>query len=235
MQFQWNEDTIRRYCDAEEQEGFYQAVAMAILPRLAGYKTLCDVGCGLGLVSLILSRYVERITCFDQDAAALRALAQTANERNIHNLEIVKGDAATLSGRWDVLLLSFFGHGLLTRLRTHCQKIFYVVNVHNEPALYPAAHRSYKKPTVAAEEVYLREQKIPYRLTYLTAPFGQPLTSMEEARAYVRSLAPRVDEEELAQFLVENLVPQDHARFPYYIPRLKEVGIFEIDGLLESS
>lgn len=50
MRFDWNADTIRWYQEANEYTGFFKHIAELIAPSLVGYSTLCDIGCGLGLM-----------------------------------------------------------------------------------------------------------------------------------------------------------------------------------------
>ena len=44
---------------------------------LSGYKTMCDIGCGLGLVDLELYSMMERIDCVDINEAVIGKLKQS--------------------------------------------------------------------------------------------------------------------------------------------------------------
>lgn len=61
MNFDWNPRTIQWYEDANSYSGFFKKVAQRIAPKLQGYFTLCDIGCGLGLLDLELSRHLPTI------------------------------------------------------------------------------------------------------------------------------------------------------------------------------
>ena len=59
--------------------------------------------------------------------------------------------------------------------------------------------------------------------------FGQPLISLRDAEKYVLKNAPEATEEEVSDFLIENIVRTEREDFPYYLPYTKELGIFIID------
>lgn len=230
MLFEWNEDTIRRYRDAEAYEGFYAKVAETILPRIAGCRSLCDLGCGLGLADFVFCRHLEKVTCVDKNPVVLRAIEEQAKAENIANIETLEADARALAGAWDVFYMSFFGTDLIEELRPRCKKLFAVVSEGDEATLYPKKYQTFKKPTVQGEAKKLREAGIPFALIPLSLPFGQPLSSHQDAVAYVRGFAAEASDGELETFLAARLVKTEDPRFPYYMPRQKSVGIFEIPG-----
>lgn len=87
MNFNWNSDTIRWYQEADKYTGFFKNVAGLIAPRLEDCSTLCDIGCGLGIVDLELSKYIKRIACIDINKAAITALKKSIEDSKITNIE----------------------------------------------------------------------------------------------------------------------------------------------------
>jgi len=232
MKFEWNVDTIRWYQEANEYTGFFKQVAGLIAPKLAGYATMCDIGCGLGLLDLELCNSIGHITCIDISREAIEALNKTLQEKHITNIETRVMDSSDIKENWDVIAISFFGSSSLEEYLPHCKKLFAVVTGSLSNELTPEQHFPFKRHSVPEIEQALKLKDIHYSLTQAAFEFGQPLASKEEAVRFVRSHSPGINPEDLATFLSERLVETGEERFPLFLPRLKSIGIFEIDGRL---
>ena len=232
MNFNWNEDTIRWYRAANEYTGFYKNIAETITPMLAGQKSLCDLGCGLGLVDLELAAVMEQIDCVDKNEAALSALKDCIAHRGIKNIRPRLLDCTQLSGEWDVAYMSFFGSRELDRFLPHCKKLIAVVGISAQPMMVPSKHRDFTKNTVERTEQYLTAQKIKYKLTNKQFEFGQPLESMNDTRRFILAHSPKTTQAELDEFLALRLIKTERKDYPFFIPRAKAIGIFQIDGVL---
>jgi hypothetical protein len=229
MQFTWNADTIRWYINANDYSGFYKNVAETITPALTGYKSLCDIGCGLGLFDFEVAPLFEKIDCVDINDAALSSIRDRTAKLGISNIFPRHKNCDELTGRWDVIYMSFFGSRELDRFLPHCQKLFAIVSVTSESEMFPIKQR-YKKNTVNDSLKYLVSSDIPYKLTYKQFEFGQPFTSLLDARQCVQSYSPDISDAELDEFLHNKLKETGGEVYPFYIPRTKSVGIFELDG-----
>ena len=75
---EWTQEAIRFRMDAAERVGFDETIAAQILPHLPPNAHVCDAGCGLGYLSLALSRGCASVTAVDTSAAALAALRENA-------------------------------------------------------------------------------------------------------------------------------------------------------------
>jgi len=230
MNFEWNENTIRWYQDAERYTGFYKNIARLVAPKMAGYTTLCDIGCGPGLVDIELSRYMEAITCIDVNPCAIAALERNIRQNNITNIKPLLLDCRQISENWDVIFLSFFGSGELERFLPHCKKLVAVVSKKSEPQLFPEKYRKFRKNIVEEVEKHLQGAGIPYNLTNAELEFGQPFCTEEDAGEFVRALCRNISCDELDEFLRTHLVRTGEEEFPFYLPHKKSVGIFEIEG-----
>ncbi len=230
MKFEWNDDTIRWYQEANEYTGFFKHVAELIAPRLAGYATMCDIGCGLGLLDLELCNSIEHITCIDISQEAINALQKTLQDRNITNIETRTMDCNEINENWDVITISFFGSSNLEEFLPRCKKLFAVITGSNATELTSEKYCPFKKHTVPEIEQALQLKGIPYSLTQAAFEFGQPLASREDAIKFVQSHSPGISPEDLANFLSERLVETGEERIPFFLPRMKSIGIFEIEG-----
>jgi cyclopropane fatty-acyl-phospholipid synthase-like methyltransferase len=231
MLFTWNADTIRWYLNANEYSGFYNKIAATVAPGLSGYRSLCDFGCGLGLFDFAVSSLFETIECVDINETALASINERAALSGITNITTRLNDCYQISGAWDVAYMSFFGSRELDTFLPMCKKLIAVVATTSESEMFPMKHKRYQKNTVSGSEKYLKEKHIPYKLTLKQLEFGQPFTSVDDARRCVRSYVPEISETELEEYLKRRLKETRGEVYPYFIPRTKSFGIFEIDGL----
>ncbi len=232
MQFDWNNDTIRWYLNANNYTGFYKDVAEAIKPRLTRFKSLADFGCGLALFDFEIAPYMETVDCYDLSDAALASVRERLGAAGIQNVTAHKRDAKRLSGKWDVIYMSFFGSRKPDVYLPMCKKLVAVVSMAVQAEMFPAAYQRYKKNTVDETVRYLDSKKLPYRLTQHELEFGQPFVSEDDARHFVRAYTSGITDGEVAEFLRRRLVRTGREDYPFYIPRTKSVGIFELDGKL---
>lgn len=235
MTFNWDSDTIRWYTEASEYTGFYDRLAELIAPKLAGYETFCDMGCGIGLIDLALSPAIESITCIDINENAIGHLRKSIADRSVTNIHTMLGDCTETSGFWDVIYLCFFGSQSLAEFLPRCKKLIAVVSGQSSAALFPDKYRTIRRNTITGEEEHLKARGIPYSLTLQDFDFGQPFKSFQDAEAFVRSHAPGITRRDLDEFLGESLRETGDTRFPLIIPRVKSVGIFEIENTIATT
>lgn len=230
MIFNWNPDTIRWYREANDYTGFFKKIAALIAPRIKGYTTFCDIGCGLGLIDLELSRHIEQITCIDINEATIEALKQSLKERHITNITPHVMDSDTIQANWDIIYLCFYGSSNLERFLPHCRKLIAIVGGHNQTGLYPEKYRVYQKNTVDKAKQNFEAKGIAYTLSEMTLEFGQPLVSLEDAKNFVMSHSSEISPHDLNEFVAERVIETPDKRYPLYMPHQKSIGIFEIEG-----
>lgn len=191
--------------------------------------TLADLGCGAGLVDLSLSRYFHSVTCVDQNQEVLTFLEQTAAARGISNLRTCCADAFTLQGRWDSVIMLFFGHiaenarALLSLCK---ENVIAVVRADEHGHLGPQTYHPPKHNTVERTAALLDAQGIRYSLMEDALEYGQPLGSYEEAEAFVQAYSRGITMDALHVYLQEKLVRTGEERYPFYLPNRKAYGIF---------
>lgn len=233
MAFVWTKQRIDWYLDASRYGGFHQRLADTIRPYLLPQDRLCDLGCGLGRLDLVLAPAVRHITCVDTDETVLASLRQEAKANGIANLSALCADVRDMRDVFDVAIMAFFGHPpgmMMDCLRLTSRALIRIANVHaNGASLQPGGH-SKKRETARDIAALLDGAGRKYRLLLDTFEFGQPLRSQEDAADFLRCNTPAIPEEELRAFLAETLVATGRADFPFYLPGKKELGIFIIDA-----
>lgn len=97
MAFTWTQERIRWYLDASERTDFHTRLADYIRPYVRPEDHMCDLGCGLGRVSLILAKEVARVTCVDTDPRVLAVVERDAARLGMGNLVTCACEAARAS------------------------------------------------------------------------------------------------------------------------------------------
>ena len=230
LRFSWGTQSIKWFLDASAYTGFHKKLASRIIPLLQPADTLCDMGCGLGMLDLEIAPYLREITAVDVDEAVVGALSQIVRDLGLENVRTRRGDALALNESFDVLLLSFFGRpGVVDLLKFYRRRFIRVVSSNNNSGLYPQPYKNYVKDTVPVVCEILDALKIGYTLESCSFEFGQPLKSWQEAELFVLNNAPQASAGEVSAFLKERLTDTGREDFPFYLPNTKEFGIFVID------
>lgn len=80
-----------RYGALTEPGGGWQALAAALAAGFSG-KAVADLGCGEGQLTLLLARFAERVTAFDQSQRMLELVREKAEEEGVADrLELRRG------------------------------------------------------------------------------------------------------------------------------------------------
>jgi len=230
MNFNWNANTVKWYREANAYSGFFRNVAALIAPKLQGYSTFCDIGCGLGLVDLELSKSISQITCIDINTEAIGTLKKSIEEQKIHNIETRLMDCSELNENWDIIYMSFFGSHELEKYLPHCQKMIAVVGKKIKENTAMDQYKSFQKNSYDKVEEDLNRKGIPYSLTEVSLEFGQPLVSVEDAKNYIKSNYAGISDADVNDFLAQKLIETNEKDYPFYLPKTKSIGIFEIKG-----
>ncbi len=233
MPYQWNPDRVRWYLAASAYTGFHDELAGALRPYLRAGDTLCDLGCGPGLLSLALAPHLRGVTAVDIDPDVLGELRQRAAQQSLGNITVVHGSAQALSGVFDALLLCFFGAGgdeVLTYLPLCTRTALHVADWDSAGGLYPRTRRHSHKATAADVQEAFEKAGVPYRLIHQALEFGQPLRNRDDGLAFLRDLAPEAPDAERVRFLDGYARETGREDYPLYLPNHKELGLFVVDA-----
>ena len=222
--FVWNEETVHFLRNASEYGDYYRQLAAWIAPHLNGNEHLCDAGCGLGYLSLELSKYVKCITAVDSSEIALNLLRRNAaNRRNI-TIQCGKIESFTPPVLYDAMVFCFFGKmdEVASIAKAQCRGEIFVfkknyVNHRFTPGEYPVGDDSFENAVG-----WLEGRGVPFTSDALSLEMGQPLRSREEARRFF-NLYHRGGEI-TDDFLDSRLIATGREDFPLYLPQKREIG-----------
>ena len=230
MRIVWNEQTVRWFRNASAYTGYNRKLAQLLLAHIPCRETLCDVGCGLGLIDLELSPYIGQITCVDISAGVISALEQSIRQRGIANVTPVCADALSLQGQWDTAIALFFGgYTLLPAYLSRVQdRLILAVHEESKGRFGPADHKAIKCTDVQNVKAFLDAQGIHYHLEIGALEYGQPFPDRQDAEAFVRAYSTPMRQDELDAYLSAHLQQTGQEDFPFYLPKEKKFGLFVI-------
>jgi len=227
----WNEKSIGWFCDASEYTGFNKKLSRLLLQYMERRDSLCDLGCGPGLIDIALAPFIGHITCVDNDAFAVGAARGQALSYGFDNISAVLGDAEKLQGSWQNVIAVFHGTPALYagKYSSLASDVFLsVIKTSNTGRIGPEEYRvrkHFNSDNIAAE---LDSLGVKYTLTPHSLEYGQPFRSRRDAKDFVRAYTMNPPEEAVEDYLAENLTRTGRYDFPFYLPNEKEFTILAI-------
>ncbi len=231
MLFDWNEQTMGWQADASAYTGYNRELAKLLLPRLKGCKTLCDMGCGMGLVDMELAPHFKAITCVDIAAPALKDLAARAARLGLTNVGTVCSPGEETDGEWDAVMALFHGQVeeiVPVYLKKAKKKLLLLTHGSAYGSTGPAGYRVRKCCDVDGAVAWLDAHGYTYTVERGELEFGQPHRSLEDAVAYTRAFTKKVPEDELADWVKAHVTETGREDFPLYTPKKRGFGLFVI-------
>lgn len=230
MQIKWGSQAVRWFESASEYTGYNQNLAQILKKYIPEGETLCDLGCGAALTDFALADYCSAITCVDRSPEVIEHVRRRAAAQGVQNLEARCFDASKLTGSWDNVMALFFGGSRIDpRYFRLAQKRFvFVTHAQSKGGFGPEGHQVIKCSDIATAKEYLESIGVKYEQEAFALEYGQPLEDLEDARAFVRAYTRPMSEEELERYLAEKLEKTGNEKWPYYLPKRKEFGVFVI-------
>ena len=213
----WTTERIMWYQRAIEYLGFDRLLADALEPYLTSCRTVCDLACGTGYLAMELSRRGYDVTAVDRCETAIGYLRGEAARRGLsERMEILCADWTSLADyRWDCVVMSMAGGcpGELSYFLSLCRR-----------KLVLAVRTDGKDPRTIPLEATLQECGYRWKSTPFSGDFGQPFTSEEDFRAYLRYYQ---SSEKLQESLRRNTT---NGNYPLYLPLQRNLMLYEIEA-----
>ena len=171
----WNDRSVRWFRSASDYTGYNKKLAEILLKHIPSRKTLCDLGCGSGLIDLELAKHIEHITCVDISQGAIHAVEQQAKEQGLTNLTALCMDADQAQGEWETVLALFYGGTDVFSRYFPLAKDQLILVVHGTQAgsFGPKGHRVAKCFDTDGVRAYLDALGVTYHLQELELEYGQ--------------------------------------------------------------
>lgn len=87
----WSERRARFYNEALKFSDYPQKAMEALAPLAKGYRSVLDVGAGVGALTIPLARLVETVTALEPSKGMLGVLRRNLEREGIQNVVVIKG------------------------------------------------------------------------------------------------------------------------------------------------
>jgi SAM-dependent methyltransferase len=225
----WSQQRIEWYQRAVAYTHFDRLLADAIVPYLPKGETVCDLGCGTGYLAMELARRGYAATAFDANELTQDYVRQEAKRRGLPGLTPQRGSWFDLprEPHWDHVVMVFAGHldQDLSLFLSLCRKQLILVLKDGDDSHVQADGVSLLKH-VPAQQVEAQLGGYRYLSFDLKAPFGQPLKSEKECRAYLTAFGVDTHSADSALHRVQE---SDDPLYPLYLPNEKRMKLFVIE------
>lgn len=231
----WSPEKIAWYADACEYSGNNRNKRLAeeILDELPQYPHVCDIGCGIGAVSLELAERASKITAVDINGAAVEYLRTTALHRGFVNIEIFEGDFRELappSPKADCAVFCMIGgNGYIEEAKLWSKGKIIVITNPTDRHSFSSQPKIYEKQSVEKLRAYLREGCYSFTEKVVSTSNGQPFRSFEDAVGFISSYDSKRIRRDIIRTLYESLEETGRTDFPLYLPNNKDYLIFTVE------
>jgi predicted RNA methylase len=230
--FVWTDESIYWYQTAARWTDYHARLIEELEEFLCEEDEVCDVGCGLGFLSVVASPLVKQVTSVDVEPKVLQILSDEIEKQGIQNITPINKNWKTLPANYcDTVLACSFGNmerDFFDFMRIARKRLILIRRGKSEGGLgfnslwkYNHGAETYRK--------YLEDHNIPYRFKTFQADFGQPLTSPEEATRFVDYYCLKPEMQSMEEYLDVHMTQIDHEEYKYFFPNLKNTYIFVIE------
>lgn len=220
--FNWTDEAIHFMEDACRRTDFHEHLTAMLLPHLSGVSRVCDVGCGLGYLSLTLAPHVAHVTAAERDDRALDVLRRELTARCITNVTPLCTDVLTYvpPEKFDAMVFCFFGsmEEILSAARAQCRGTVLAVVRDDARHRFSGALRGDSRHGFRRACAVLDERAIPYMAHRAALRFPQPLRTRDDARAFLSLYGG-------GEAQLSSLVSTGDPDFPWQLPGVRRFGI----------
>lgn len=231
--FLWQPQMIRFMRDASEYSDYDEKLA----EKIAGYLTqdahICDAGCGLGYLSLALSKYAAAVTAVDISGDALDVLNENMLRANAMNIHAQAGDIKRCSPSrpYDAMIFCFFGNirETLTIAKTQCIGKVILIKKNYKEHRFSIGHHLLDRFSFDMTCQELDAYNIPYLSEEFSLQLGQPFRSITDAVLFFQTYSCDIQPEIITEENIRaKLIEDPKGRFPYYLPVEKQMGLIVV-------
>lgn len=233
--FVWNEEMIRYMDRAASHTQYYKTLAGLIGQDLKKTDRICDMGCGLGYLSLALSPYVAQVDAVDISHEALTVLTRnlTAPDTGVSNVFPIMGDFYTMEIKktYDAMIFCYFAQAeaILKQTEKVCRGPIYIIKGRSSRHLFSRNCEKTSRENAGTMIRWLNSKDIPFEAVDLDLEFGQPFNSMADMEAFAKLYGKRmVDGRKDTSWIYDRLGPDPDGVYPLYMPLKKPVTLFRI-------
>lgn len=241
--FNWTSKNIKWFLGAEETTDFYKKATEGMKTCIENSRTVIDIGCGIGTLSIELARKGLKVTAIDLSSIVIDSLKKRIDNGLIHNIDTINTAFEFISDkeRYDIVLMSYM-MGIVNN--NNIEKILnlsnkYVVlilpidEIKDDFSIKGLYQRIGMDTEVLKQNTYkdiletFNKMKIRYNLKLFQSEFGQPFHSKEEAVSFIQYYfnIPISKKIHLIKWIEKKLIVKNDK---YYLPNKKRSAMILI-------
>jgi len=199
VKFSWNDRSIEWFLDSEKSTEFYKKTMEEIHPFIKSYKTVLDIGCGIGSFAIEFANKGFEVTAIDKSSLAIKTLEDRIKQMNITNIKPMCISFEDFSSYgYDVVFISYM-KGLI-----HENNIDYILkNVKKSVFVLPFTKvkndfsidelymelgidtKNLAQPNYSSIVNMLDSKNKEYKIKKIKTEFGQYFNTIDEALEFV--------------------------------------------------
>lgn len=232
--YAWDSEMIRFMNQAAKHTKYYEKLASCIAVYLTKESVICDVGCGLGDLSIELAKYCKKVYAIDISQEVISELKEKLQRKKVTNVEALCVDVF----QWkpeetvDGTVYCMFGSlEEIDKIGEHFQtsQQFIVRRLAKEHRFKikeqsPRNHRHSAQGML--KELEKKGRDCDYQELLLS--LDQPFRSLEEAVQFFE-IYNRTNEKVTLEDVKERLIRQENPEYPYLFPAEKKIGLIRFD------
>lgn len=230
----WSPEKIAWYADACEYSGNdrNKKLAEAILDVLPPRPHVCDIGCGIGAVSLELAERASKVTAVDINGDAVEYLRKAALLRGFSNIETFVGDFRKLQPplpKADCAVLCMLGgKGYIEEAKLWADGKILVITNPSDSHSFSSKPKIREKQNVEKLRSYLLENSYSFSEKVISTSSGQPFRRFEDAISFISNYDSPKNRQDIIKMLNERLEETGRSDFPLYLPNNKDYLILTV-------
>lgn len=233
MMYKWKPGMIEFMKDAAEYNAFHDVLAERVADYLPLGSTLCDAGCGMGYLSLALSKTCSQVTAIDISEKPLKAFESNLSRLKKNNIKILKGDLFEQDPEklYDAMVFCFFGGTMeaLKVARKQCQGTVILIKRNWEKRRFTLTEKHLERHTFEKTKAQLRSMGISFKEEVIPLEMGQPFRSVEAAVDFFKLYASDTRNDSVNSMEVQKkLITITSDTYSHYLPMHREVGMIVI-------
>lgn len=239
----WTKQSIKWYLDSEAFTTYHSIIVEKLIPYISDSKTLFDIGCGVGTLSLEFTKRNLEVTAIDKSDLVIDCLKNRARQMELNNLNAsnISFEDYKFNNNYDIIFVSYV-MGLINE--HNIEKILQKINRHLIIVMpyYKIKNDFYVDQLYTKLELDLKDleqvnytyiidvlckKNIKYDIEHVSSEFGQPFNTSREAIRFFNHYfkIPAEKEHETEEWLYKKIIKLNNL---FYLPSRKESTIIII-------
>lgn len=218
--FLWNDKSLKWMRDAANYTNYYSTISQQLKEILTEESRVCEIGCGIGYLSLNIAKYVKDILAVDVSEKALEIMKEEMNYRKIDNIKAIHCDWHNLPDCYGENKFHITMYSNFTAITTDWEKLKQITSDYIVAVLPRIQHQHGKRETLLSAMEFLDSRGVNYQCITHDLQFGQPFYHKNEIDEYLKHYKFHAAEEKKEEIMNHPLTRDGF----YFLDKIKKSG-----------